>query len=170
MNLIIAEGITDSQIEELIHYSNNDPIILKTTSDIIRFGNIEAVKDWLKKKRKIYTLVDDANRLFGIVWFGEEKMPDAKYPIDFEPNKFEITFGIRIYGDVRGKGYSIKLFKESLKKYKQTDAYKQIENKNIWLTTNIDNPVAIALYKKLGFKEVLNDKSKNKLIMISSRS
>jgi len=169
MNLKISEGLISSQIQDLIYYSHNDELIKRTTTDKERFRDEETVNTWLKN-RKIYTLVDTSSKLFGIIWFGEKEMPDTDYPKEFNPKQYEITFGIRIYEGARGKGFSNKLFEEGYSLFKQTEDYKNVENKKIWLSTNIDNQIAISLYKKLGFEEVLRDLMKNKLIMVRSLS
>jgi ribosomal protein S18 acetylase RimI-like enzyme len=150
MELKITEGITPSQIQDLIGYSNNDELILQTTKDKSRFANEKTVKAWLAKERKIYCLVNKTNKLLGIIWFGEEKMPTGA---------MGITFAIRIYADARGKGNAKPFMKEAFARFKNSPEYEKSESKIFWLETNSDNNAAIASYKSFGFKEV---KFKNK--------
>jgi ribosomal protein S18 acetylase RimI-like enzyme len=160
MNLKINEGITPSQIEELIIYSTSDELIRKTTTDTKRFKNLTTTKKWLLKNRKIYTLVNNENRLMGIIWFGKKEMPN-------ENNKYNMTFSIRLYASARGKGLAKIFIKEAIEKYKTTIEYKENSEKRFWLITNSDNLAAIKTYKYFGFKEIPYRKEKNRIIMVT---
>lgn len=167
MNLKITEGITSEQINDLINYSNSDELILKTTRDDSRFRDKTAVKLWLKKNRKIYTLSNDRDKLLGIIWFGKEKMPDINHlPKNFYRSKYGITFAIRIYADARGKGNAKPFMKSAFEKYKKTEEYKNNPSKGIWLETQKDNIAALASYKNFGFSEIDDPDLNGKVIMI----
>lgn len=164
MDFKISEGITLSQIQDLIYYSREDSLIKQTTTDSKRFKDKKTANLWLKN-RNVYTLSDE-EKLYGILWFGDKEMPDANYPADFNPKKYGITFGIRIYDKARGKGFSQKLYTEGIDLYKQTEDYKKILNKKIWLSTNANNYIAVSLYKKIGFKEITRDLKRGKILMV----
>lgn len=145
----VLEGITDSQISELIIYSKNDPLIAKYTHDPQRFEDFDVFKKWETGKR-IYTLNDKTKKLLGIVWFEKKSHSNALgYPF---------TFAIRIYPIARGKGLSQVLMKSAFAKFMDTKIFRSSSEKGIWLLTRKDNEVAIKLYKNFGFEKILTDK------------
>lgn len=160
MELKITDGITSSQIQDLINYSNTDGLILKTTRDNTRFKDKSAYDSWSKKNRKIYTITDEADKLLGIIWFGVEKIPSE---VSGE-NKYGITFAIRIYGDARGHGNAKPFLQEAFRRYKETSEYKENPAKGFWLETNSDNLPAVAAYKRFGF-EVISEEN-GRILMI----
>ncbi len=150
--LHICKGITDGQIEQLIDYSLNDPVILRhTPNDAVRFGSKEKYKQWKEKGRITYVLTNDAEDLLGIVWFGVRTHVKLSH--------HGITLGIRLYGDARGRGYSLLFLRETICLYRQSNEFRAVpENiRGIWLETGIDNIHAHTLYTSYGFKEVERD-------------
>jgi len=141
-NFIFKSGITESQINELINYSNTDHQIIQFTSDKTRFADLSAYKLWFSKKNPtIYTLTDKSNHLCGLIWFEGD------------------TFAIRLYDKARGKGLSLDFMKQ---------AFDDFKPKNVWLKTSADNLPAISTYKKFGFKQTTEPDDKGKIIMTYS--
>lgn len=134
----IKVGLSEKNIRQLIDYANNDEVIKKNTSDGKRFKDRESFEEWLKKGRKIYSLVNENADLMGISWFGAEGEG--------------FTFGIRIYGEARGKGLGYGFLKETIDLYMKEEEYQKAINKDFWLETSKDNIAAIKIYEKLGFK------------------
>lgn len=155
--LIVQAGISPSQVEQLIHYSNTDPQVIKFTSDKKRFKNRHAYGEWKKKGRTIYTLSDKNGDLMGIIWFGEEPIPQKEFTLKFNPRDFGITFAIRIYGKARGKGLAIKFMKA---------AFSDFGKSGIWLETHKNNISAIKAYERFVFKQVTVPDEKGRILMI----
>ena len=140
-DIFIQQGINDCQIDQLISFSNNDSLVKKNTSDPIRFKNHQSFKEWLKKGRLIYTLIDSNSNLLGITWFGQKQAPQ-NISADF-------TIALRLYGPARGQKLAVPfvkfVFKDLLENKK--------EIKSLWLETSKDNLPAIKTYQKLNFKK-----------------
>lgn len=165
--LLVCEGLSKRQVNELIKFTNADPLILATTKDTERFKDKATFNMWLKKNRKIYSLTDANKKLLGIIWFGNKNMPkNIHYSTSLDINKFTITFAIRIYGNARGKGFAKNFIKKTWEQYKETDEYKTNPNKGIWLETNINNFAAVKAYKRVGFVLVSKPDSKGQVLMI----
>jgi len=134
----IIEGLDEKNLDQLIEYTMTDESVAKFTSDRKRFCSPEGYREWLKKGRTIYCMVDDKGDLTGITWFG------------FEGDGF--TLAIRVYGSARGKGLALGFLKETMERYKKTDEYKGQKNKRFWLEVSKDNVAAMKTYEKLGFE------------------
>lgn len=147
MNTKFQKGITKSQIDQLIEYSKTDELVGKFTHDRERFRSKEAFNEWLKKDRKITVMTNDNGDLLGIFWDGLKEMP-------LGDKKYKKTFGIRIYGEARGKGLALDFMKRCIK-----------EN-GYWLETNDKNEVAKKLYAKFGFKQVGGVNEKGEIVMV----
>jgi len=146
----IKKGISKKNIEELIKYSNSDERIRKFTSDGKRFASKKSFGEWRKKKRVIYSLIDEKENLMGISWFGKEGEG--------------FTLAVRVYGEARGKGLSESFLSETMVDFMKSEEYLGAENKNWWLETSVDNLAAIKLYEKLGFEKFGEGKSVDKVI------
>ena len=152
-DIFIQQGILDTQIDQLIEYSQKDSDIKKFTSDQTRFSDRQAFAAWQQQGRIIYTLTDSCQNLLGIIWFGQKDPP-----IDLKAN---FTFAIRIYGSARGQGLSQEFIKTTF-----NDLFKNQKNSYItgfWLETSVDNFAAIRAYQKFGFQKIAQ--IKNKIIM-----
>jgi ribosomal protein S18 acetylase RimI-like enzyme len=164
-DVIVKEDITKDQIKQLVLYTNTDRLIQKTTEDKKRFASLSSYNKWLKKGRKIYTLVDNKNNLMGIMWFGKKELPDKKYTLSFNKQNYSLTFAIRIYSEARGKGLAIKFIKEAYEKFKKTPEYLQNPAKGMWIEIFEHNLPAIKTYTKFGFRKVCAADKDKKLIM-----
>jgi RimJ/RimL family protein N-acetyltransferase len=164
--LFFHKGITDGQIDQLIHYAQTDDGVKNFTSDPKRFASRETFNAWRKPEAVFYTLVDEENRLMGIIWLEELELPEFELPKNIEvsaidPNDYHTTFAIRLYGKARGQGLSSPFTKLALDDYKLNHP-----EDDIWLATSPDNIAAINSYKKSGFVELGMRQDGQKLLMI----
>lgn len=108
-----------------------------------RFKDRAAYKDWAKKRRTIYLLLDqNIKDLAGIIWFGKRQNPN----ID---KRYTLTFGIRLYEDYLGKGLSKPLMKAS-----HHDIKSILPDRYIWLDYDENNFIAGKSYKSFGYEEL----------------
>jgi ribosomal protein S18 acetylase RimI-like enzyme len=145
----IRQSLSKSQVLQLINYSTKDPLIANNTEDSRRFKDEETYLEWLKKGKYIYALTDSGKNLQGLAWFSQ-KLPPPGTGLN---NKYKYTFAIRIYPDLRGKGWAEKLMNKSFSIFLASPEYLKSPG-NFWLTTRENNLPAINLYKKFGFLEV----------------
>jgi len=141
-DIFIQQGINDCQIDQLIDFSNNDPLVKENTSDPTRFQDHNSFKEWLKKGRIIYTLIDKNSNLLGITWFGQKQAPQG-ISADF-------TFALRLYNPARGKNLATSFVNFVLSDLLENKK----EIKKLWLETSKNNIAAIKTYQKVGFKKV----------------
>lgn len=158
-NLIISQNLTNIQIDELIYYSNTDPLIIANTKDKQRFKDKNTFNKWFKLNKKIYTLEDKQGKLMGIIWFSKEKIPQNDIFItSFETQKYTTTFAIRLYQKARGKGFSKVFMREVFEKYGNADG--------IWLQTKEENQKNVNLYLSFGFIKVTDANKTGRITMI----
>jgi len=143
-------GLSEKNIKQLIGYANSDEVVQRFTSDARRFKDEESFENWLKKGRKIYSLVDEYENLMGISWFGQEG--DG------------FTLALRIYDGARGKGLGYGFLKETMNDFMLSDEYRSAANQEWWLETSKDNVAAIKIYEKLGFEAEKEGESPEKII------
>lgn len=149
METVFNKGITEAQIKQLIEFATSDPEVIRFTSDPERFKDRAAFDLWKQTRADIYTLSDNNGDLLGIIWF--EKKP-LESMLDMNT-----TFAIRVYGDARGKGLAYSFMEQAFRDYGA---------KKVWLRTSADNPSAINLYTKFGFRIVSKPDSNNKIVML----
>lgn len=160
------KGITDAQIDQLIEYSRTDEGVKNFTSDPKRFASRESFDAWRKPGAQFYTLVDEENTLMGIIWLEELELPEFEIPKNIEvnaldPNDYDTTFAIRLYGKARGQGLSSEFTSLALE-----DFQLNFPEAEIWLATSPDNLPAINSYKKSGFTELGMRGDGQKLLMV----
>lgn len=158
---IIKKGLSDKQIDQLINYAATDDG-LKYTSDPKRFKNRESFDEFSKEILAYYTLTDDQDNLLGIIWFQDLDL----YLNRENPSEYGITFAIRLYGEARGKGLAQPFTEEVMADFENSKEYKSHPHKKIWLSVSPENEPAVALYRKLGFKDLEVNEEYNKLLMI----
>ena len=156
MQYKFKKSITGSQIDQLVKYSQTDPIIIKFTSDPIRFKDKTSATEWLGKKVSVYTLSDKDGNLIGITWFHKKPLPIRDFTTNLNSNDYPLTFAIRIYGKARGKGLSFNFMKQS---------FDDLNLETVWIETSFDNIPTIKLAEKFGFKKVSDPDPRGKIIM-----
>jgi ribosomal protein S18 acetylase RimI-like enzyme len=164
LKLRVFLGITETQIDQLIKYSQQDDVIIKFTKDSERFKNRSSFDEWRAKDRTVYTLIDDANNLAGIIWFGEKAFPDdSVFYSELDLSVLMPTFSIRLYGNFRSKGFSVNFMKIAFQNY--------IKNSNkkisfIWLGVHKFNIAAQNTYSDFGFQKIGESPLSDQYIML----
>ena len=143
----IVRGINKNQTDQLIKHTRDDILVNKFTHDKERFKNKKDFESWIKLGKTVFTLIDSNQRLLGIFWFAKEKY-----------DKFDYTFGIRIYPPARGKGFATKFMKTVFNDFDPKD------KKSYWLSTDKENLIAKDIYNKFGFKE--KEINKDSIVMV----
>lgn len=158
--LKVRVGISDAQIDQLIKYTNSDPLIKKFTSDFKRFPTEEAFTRW-RKDKALYSLTDEGGNLLGFIWFEWKKLSlEGKY------QDFGITIAVRTYSDARGKGYFKIFLEEALTDFKNSSKYKETKNNEFWVSIAKDNFVSQKAFENFGFKKIPNKEEKTRIFMI----
>lgn len=167
--MILNEGLTGLQVDELVQYSNLDPIIARFTSDPKRFGTLTAFREWRQKGRTVYSLSDPSEQsLLGIVWFGEEPLPTGAYTVEIDAFRYRITTAFRLYGSVRGQGLAHAVLKATFDEFFSSLAYSEIPNKGIWGETSTDNISVRRAYQKFGLIPITMPNEFGKILIAES--
>lgn len=164
--LYVRHGITHSQALELITQAHHDPIVAHNTSDTKRFRDAEALSLWLAKGRTIYTLTEGTEKLLGIIWLGDEPLPVQPFTTPIDQTDYDVTLAMRIYAEARGRGLAKAFLVPTLVDYFQNMGTMK---KGIWIGTSVDNAPVIKSFGNLGFQQVTNPDSKQKIVMVASR-
>lgn len=146
----VLRGITSTNIIDLINYTNHDKKIAKYTHDQKRFISKKSFHKWIKDKKVIFTLVDNEQKLAGIIWFS--KKPFQKV----DKADYNYTFAIRLYSIARGKKLAFQFMKIAF----DTFCNDLPKINKFWLTTKVNNIPALKLYNKFGFKEEFQSRGK----------
>lgn len=166
--LTVNKGLTDDQINQLIQYANTDKVVAAHSSDPQRFKNREKYDNWLEKGRFIYSMVDNKEKLLGIVWFGKSIFPNIKLNSEFsdlDTESYGITFALRIYDEARGNNIAKKLTAAAFTAYLASEDYRNAGGNGIWLETSEENVAAVKTYNTL-FKQVSDPDEKGKIVMV----
>lgn len=152
-NLSILKGMSKSQVAQLLTYTRKDKLIRTQTHDFDRFKSKKTFSSWEKRGKTIYTLVNRNSKLLGIIWFSKKVFKNYRF-----------TLAIRTYPPVRGKGIAKKFLDAAYQNFKITH-----KKSNLWLKTAGDNPMALKLYRRFGFKTLSkNDCSANVIMTFRS--
>lgn len=159
-NLYIYKSLTDSQIHELLYFANNDPLVIKFTSDKTRFLNKDVFSKWAIDK-EVYSLSDETRSFFGgIIWIEKKPIPERA---ELDQEKYSLTTALRVYGKLRGQHLSVPFVVAVLKQYLKENN----TNSNFWLETSFDNFALQKVFEKLGFLKVAEADERGKIVMIS---
>ncbi len=167
-NLKVFKGITNNQIEQLVHLSQTDNLVIQNTHDKERFKSIDSYHEFPPQGKTVYTLTNDQEKLCGIIWFHHMELPDKKYKFNINKELYTITFAIRTYNQARGKGYSYHFAKIAFEDFYKSEEYKKLGQKGFWLETYSWNKPAINTYKKCGFEEITDPDDNQRILLIAS--
>lgn len=160
--LSIKKGLSDSQIDQLIEYATTDPDLKKFTSDPVRFKDRASFDEFSKHILSYYALTDEEDNLLGVIWFDDLDL----YLNKENPSDFGISLGIRLYGQARGKGLAVPFSEKAFEDFQKSEEYLNHPHPKFWLAVSPENHAAVAVYKKLGFKDFDYSKEFNKNLMI----
>ncbi|MCR4336252.1 MAG: GNAT family N-acetyltransferase [Candidatus Omnitrophica bacterium] len=138
---LIMRTVEEGDLEKM-RKLRNDPSTW-TMLEHVNFIDAEAQRQWFQKirsastDRRYYILCDDQNDFIGIVRSDQ---------ID-QANR-SIRIGVDIVPELRGKGFGSRAF-QLLKKF----CFDYLNMHRVWLAVLETNKVALALYKKQGFKK-----------------
>lgn len=148
----VRKGITDKQIEQLVEYTQSDEAVRRFTSDAERFGDRESFGKWYNRGKEVYVMDDGEGNLLGLIWFSGE----AKKPV------YSHTFGLRLYGEARGKGLALGFMETVFSMFEQNNPGVT----GYWLEAFDNNLPAIAVYTKFGFKKSSPPDENNRVLML----
>lgn len=153
---LIKFGLNKNLIKQIIEYAHTDTEVQKNTADLNRFKDQIAFNNWLPiRKRFFYTLADHKDTLMALLWIDEKTHSNL--------NNYPLTFAIRMYPPVRGKGLAQEFVEKAFAHFKKTGFYSKLAKKGIWLTTSTNNIAGQKLYQNLKFKPV--SESKGQVLM-----
>lgn len=164
--LHICQGITDMQVAQLINFTNTDALVRRNTSDEKRFKDIETYDRWKSKGRTVYTLADEGQNLLGIIWLGNEPLPEKSFLFPLNSSDYATTLAMRIYGYVRGKGIAKAFLIPTLRHFIcQGEGNKS--SSGIWIETSVDNTPVLRSFSSVGFTQATEQDERKKIIMVA---
>jgi GNAT superfamily N-acetyltransferase len=158
--LWIDTELTPKTEAQLIAFSQSDELVRSQTHDAERFTSSEVIKTWVKG-RELIILETEAEELLGIVWLSHKVLPSL-------PPEYQLTFGIRLYENARGKGLAIPFLKMAFGELKKTALWKKHSDAKVWLETKAFNKPALETYKALGFVQHTQPDSEQEIIMLQA--
>lgn len=163
----VKKGLSRDHVKKVIYYANTDQALKKFTSDYIRYKDLNRFKRYVKNAKPVYySLIGKNDSLAGIALFRHKKLPQKRYLKNIKPQKYGISFAIRIYGKYRGKGLSFYFMNEVFKRHKKTLHFKGLKNNKFWIKVSYNNLPAISTYKKFGFIKLTKPDKSGKILMI----
>lgn len=146
-----AREVSEEYVKQIIEKSRQ-PHVMKFEGHEDtegRFKDIDTYREWAKKDRIVYLLINPkTSDVGGILWFGEKtnELIDPSY---------NLTFGIRLYEGYVGKGLS-KPFMQAT----HNDAKRFYPRHRLWLDFAKDNIAAQKAYQSFGYKELARTESR----------
>ncbi|MBI5046661.1 GNAT family N-acetyltransferase [Candidatus Micrarchaeota archaeon] len=130
--------------KQFIHFVSE--LVYEDTYLLIdKLPSLKFEKAWLKDKLKS---IQSSNRVLLCAWHGKNLIGYCDAGREKYKNRNNVGIGLCVSKDFRGKGLGEKLLRAVIRLAK-----KKLKPKNIYLSVYSENKPAIALYKKLGFKE-----------------
>lgn len=162
---ILQQGIEESQIADLILYTQQEVDPIKLDGDEYRFMTREQYDEWRRKGREIYTLNTPKGTLRGIFWAGKKPLPDRDdYTVVLNPDDYQHTYAFRLYDSARGKGISHNVLQTCM-----TDYLHRFQTPiGFWLEVSGLNPAALHMDQKMEFKIASGKNNEGRLILINT--
>ncbi|MBI3379455.1 hypothetical protein HY029_01725 [Candidatus Gottesmanbacteria bacterium] len=152
--------ITPSQVTQLIEYSNdlNDTAIQSYTSDTGdtgRFRSLDAYNKWRVQGKSVYTLVDAADNLRGIIWIASKAPPDDfQYFEVLDKNVYKLTTGIRLYKEARRSGLAPDFYQRAFQHFFANMGGEISNSPRLWGNANRHNSALLNTIARVGFRQV----------------
>ncbi|HCC84621.1 MAG TPA: hypothetical protein DEP87_02980 [Candidatus Pacebacteria bacterium] len=171
--LWLQPGLTLDQQTELLQLSQSDFLVRKTTHDATRFGSVKALENWLGQPHEILSLISPQNHLLGIVWLSQKSLPElVSAELLFQPSveltKYQLTFAIRLYAQVRGQGLAKPLLEAAFEYFSQTPLWQAFPTGQLWLQTQATNLPAKKVYQSLGFRQFTPADNEGEIVMLKT--
>lgn len=146
-NWIITDNFNDIEggaVDQLIRKSREPHIREFESEDSLpggRFYDEECVRKWMSIGRVAY-MAFDFDSLAGISWFREASLPTSN------DDRYNFTFGIRLYEGYKGKGLCIPL----MSTVHLDMAERSPQDGGVWLSAKSENTGAISKYLQFGYR------------------
>lgn len=170
--IIVTTRFNERLIEQLLHFSHTDPVMIQHTYDVRRFADRETFDAWCAKDRRLLILTNlQEDTLLGLAWTRRGAIPPASVlfdlPARFNPESWKFTLAKRLYAEARGRGLSKVLLSLALRNLVDWEGPRAAESDGVWLSTGADNHINIRTNSAFGFRPVgvLAD---NQLLFVSS--
>lgn len=163
----IATG-SDQAVEEQLFAKSKEPNILRFTPNDAakRFGDRAMFEAWKAGGREIYWLLGENDDLAGIIWYGRKDFPLA---LDTDlPEKPTETFAIRLYEGYSGHHLAVPAMRQTLELYEKAARERGEPMTGIWLETDTDNPAALKVYTRFGYREMARDAERVTMVLPAS--
>lgn len=162
----VATG-DNSKLEEQLFAKSRQPNILKyTPKDAARrFGDKQMFDTWKQGGRELYWLLGEEDDLAGVIWYGKKEFPLDMPGVEERPGE---TFAIRLYDGYNGHGLAVPAMRQTLRLHAQAARQRGERTPGIWLETDVDNPAALHVYGKFGYREVARDEKRVTMILPAS--
>jgi RimJ/RimL family protein N-acetyltransferase len=158
----VATG-SDPDLERQLIEKSREPSILKYTpkDSSRRFRDQKSLEAWRAGGREVYWLLGQDDDLAGIIWYGKKD-----FPLDIDlPDRPTETFAIRIYDGYNGHGLAVPSMRQTLRMHALAAASRGEAPAGIWLETDVDNPAALHVYDKFGYREVARDDKRVTMVL-----
>ena len=158
--LWLSTELSQKTAVQLIALSQSDELVKDQTQDAVRFISSAVIQKWLVG-RELMVLESDQGDLLGIIWLSQKTAPMV-------PAEYQLTFGIRLYEAVRGKGLATPFLKKAFTQFKNTTLWKKNPDAKVWLVTKATNHAAIKTYSALGFTVYAQNDASQELFMLQT--
>ncbi|MBV9159872.1 MAG: hypothetical protein JO019_04720 [Candidatus Kaiserbacteria bacterium] len=160
----IVAGLTEDLAAQLKARAldQSDTELQSKTSDHERFG-LNSYEEWYSQGRVPFALVDGAQQLAALIWFGPKPVPtDSEQTITDISGDWDTT-ALRSYIPHRGKGLMRPFFNFAWNAY-----HRLAPERRLWMQTNQDNVQVLALTEKLGFVNYGRRAENGRILLVKS--